>query len=82
MCSVFRGHLKPLLSVPCPMVPKFLCLLFPRKTFLARNLGKQMTKLPRIKEKTNKQKTIPEINSGAYVTSNYSDIHGSQQDMA
>ena len=60
----------------------FLCLLFLGKTFLAGNLGKQTTKLPRIKEKKNKQKPVPEIKSDACVNSNYSDIHGSQQDMA
>jgi hypothetical protein len=74
--------LKPLLSVPCPTDLTLLCLLFPGKPFLAGNLGKQTTKLTRIKEKNKtKKKECNRKKGDAGVTSNYSDIHGSQQDM-
>jgi hypothetical protein len=68
----------PLLSVPCPTVLTFICILFPGKPFLAGYLEKQTTKLTRIKKKL---KNVPERKGDACFTSNYSDIQGSQHDL-
>jgi hypothetical protein len=63
-----------------PHGPNFPLPSVPKETIFSRKSGKADDKTDTFKK--NKQKNVPERTGDACVTSNYSDIHESQQDMA